>query len=183
MNRSHIRPGRGSSRRLARLVPLLSLAWLLSSIAGCKKEPTRWDNAAEAPIPPKAADPAQSAQASPPEKAGASFNKAFPADGTDGYKRVFTQEKEGFAEAKLQKDGKDVATLAVTDVASDAEAKGKFTKSTESIDGNPLVTVGKNQSALLIKDRYQVKVSSMTLDAGARKQLLGKFDLKALASL
>jgi hypothetical protein len=125
----------------------------------------------------KPAEPAQQ------EKAGASFNKAFPPDGVDGYKRVFTQEKEGFAEAKLQKDGKDVATLAITDVENDAEAKGKFGKSTESLSGHPLVTVGKNQSALLVKNRFQVKVSSQALEPDARKQLLSKFDLATLASL
>jgi hypothetical protein len=178
MNRSNLRPGRRRvETSLLVAFALVSSAAAVASLGACKKEPTRWDNAAEAPIPPKPAEPAQQ------EKAGGSFNKAFPADGTDGYKRVFTQEKEGFAEAKLQKDGKDVATLAVTDVTNDAEAKGKFAKSTDAIDGHPLVTVGKNQSALLVKDRYQVKVSSMTLDADARKQLLGKFDLKTLASL
>jgi len=152
-------------------------ALAVATFASCKKEPTRWDKAVEAPLPSKPSEPAQQ------EKAGSSFNKAFPPDGTDGYKRVFTQEKEGFAEAKLQKDGKDVATLAITDVNNDAEAKGKFAKSTDALEGNPLVTVGKNQSAVLIKERYQLKVSSPTLDADARKQLLAKFDAKALASL
>src|SRR4051812_7993582 len=179
MNLSHLQSGRSRSQRpnaIARALLVTAAAFSLLFV-GCKKEPTRWDNAAEAPLPPKPSEPAQA------EKPGSAFNKAFPADGVDGYKRVFTQEKEGFAEAKLQKDGKDVATLAVADVANDAEAKGKFAKSTESVEGNPLVTVGKNQSALLIKGRYQVKVSSMTLDADARKQLLSKFDIKTLAAL
>ena len=154
---------------------LVALGWTLA-LGSCRKEPSRWDRAAEAPPPPKAA-PAV------PEKAGASFNRAFPPDGTDGYKRIFTQEKEGFAEAKLQKDGKDVATLAVTDVAGDPAARGKFEKSTELLAGNPLVTVGKNQSALLVKNRFQVKVSSQTLDPAARRELLAKFDLAALPAL
>jgi hypothetical protein len=178
MNRTTNVAGLPSSRSIARAV--ICVAIVCSSFAiGCskKEEPTRWDKAAETPLPPK---PTESAQQ---EKAGSSFNKAFPADGTDGYKRVFTQEKEGFAEAKFQKDGKDVATLAITDVNNDADAKGKFAKSTDKVDGNPLVTVGKNQSAILVKDRYQVKVSSQPLDAEARKQLLAKFDLKALAAL
>jgi hypothetical protein len=155
-------------------VVLLVLGWAIA-LGACHKEPGRWDKAAEAP-PPKAAEVVA-------EKAGGSFNRSFPPDGTDGYKRVFTQEKEGFAEAKLQKEGKDVATLAVTDVAGDAAARGKFDKSTEALAGNPLVTVGKNQSAVLVKSRFQVKVSSQTLDPAARKQLLGKFDLAALAAL
>jgi hypothetical protein len=98
----------------------------------------------------------------------------------DGYKRVFTQEKEGFAEAKLQKDGKDVATLAITDVRNDADAKSKFANVSERLDGAPLLNIGKNQSAVLVQDRYQMKVSSPSLDPEARKQLLAKFDVKAL---
>jgi hypothetical protein len=163
--------------RIARSLHVALLAAGLSLSVACKKEPDRWDQAATAPVPTKPTEPAAK------EKPGANFNKAFPADGTDGYTRVFTQEKEGFAEAKLQKDGKDVATLAISDASADADAKGKFAKSTESVEGHPLVTVGKNQSALLVKDRYQVKVSSQTLDAEARKALLTKFDLKALAAL
>jgi hypothetical protein len=142
----------------------------------CKKEPSRWDKAAESPPPPPAT-------ATVAEKAGGAFNKLFPADGVDGYKRVFTQEKDGYAEAKLQKDGKDVATAAASDIANDAAAKGKFARSTDNVAGHPLVTVGKNQSALLIKERYQIKISSSTLDAEARKQLLAKFDLAGFAAL
>jgi hypothetical protein len=163
-------------KRCASLLAVIVAAASLVS-AGCKKEPDRWDKAEEAPLPPK---PTASAER---EKAGGSFNKAFPPDGLDGHKRVFTQEKEGFAEAKLQKDGKDVATLAISDASTDADAKAKFAKSTEAVEGFPLVTVGKNQSALLVKDRYQVKVSSQTMDAEARKALLSKFDLKMLAAL
>jgi hypothetical protein len=35
----------------------------------------------------------------------------------------------------------------------------------------------------LVEGRYQLKVSSQTLDAGARANLLKKFDTKRLASL
>jgi hypothetical protein len=150
----------------------LSLILLFAAVAaGCKKEPSRWDEAARAPAP---TPPAQ------PEKAGAAFNKVFPADGVEGYRRVFTQEKEGFAEARLQKDGKDVAVLAISDITSDPTAKGKFSQATDRVDSYPLVTVGKNQSALLVKDRFQVKVSSQTLGPDQRKSLLSKFDLAAL---
>jgi hypothetical protein len=171
-------PGTDYSTRMPKrlLAPLL-IASSLFLLPSCKKEESRWDKAAASAAPTKPKDPAQQ------EKAGSSFNKAFPPDGVDGHKRVFTQEKEGFAEAKLQKDGKDVATLAISDASTDADAKAKFEKSTEKVSGYPLVTVGKNQSALLVKDRYQVKVSSQTLDADARKALLQKFDLQALAAL
>lgn len=143
---------------------------------GCKKEPDRWEQAAEAPLPSKPSEPARA------EKAGSTFNAAFPADGVDGYKRVFTQEKEGFAEAKLEKDGQTAATLAISDAVADETVKAKFARAQEKLDGHPLVTVGKNQSAVLVAERYQVKVSSPTLDADARKGLLSKFDLKALGA-
>ncbi|WP_394822998.1 hypothetical protein [Pendulispora albinea] len=168
----------------AALFGLGSLTALGSS--GCKKE-TRWDQAA-ATTTSEARAAAREEAGLPPapevkQTKGAAFNTLFPGDGTDGYKRVFTQEKEGFAEAKLQKDGKDVATLSLSDSVNDDQAKGKFEKATEKVDAYPLITVGKNQSALLVNGRYQVKVSSQTLDATARKSLLSKFDLGGIARL
>jgi hypothetical protein len=97
-------------------------------------------------------------------------------------KRVFTQEKAGFAEAKLQKDGKDVATLSISDTDGTPDAKKKFDEAKEKLAGKyPLVTVGKNQSSVLVAGRWQVKVSSQELDAAARSALLSKFDLEGLA--
>lgn len=145
-----------------------------SLLAGaCKKEPTRWDEAATATLPAAAA----------PKIEGKKLNVFFPADGTDGYSRVFTQEKDGFVEAKLKKDGQEVATLAISDASGDDAVKGKFASATDKVGAHPLVTVGKNQSAVLVHDRYQVKVSSQSLDADARRALLGKFDLDGLGKL
>ena len=153
---------------------------LLGSLAafgavGCQDKPTRWDTASSSTVA-RAPD-------APPQKEAGSFNKFFPADGIDGMKRVYTQDKTGFAEAKLQKDGKDVATLSISDASGDAAVLKKFEGAAEKIQGYPLVTVGNNQSALLVKGRYQVKVSSQTLDAAARKPLLEKFNLSGLAAL
>jgi hypothetical protein len=156
---------------------LVALAIGVLALSACRRQPSRWDHAAEAPLPAKPADPAAQ------ERAGGSFNKAFPADGIDGYRRIFTQEKLGFAEAKLQAAGKVVATLAISDVAQDAAAKGKFDEASDTVWGFPLVTVGRNQSALLVNERFQLKVSSPTLAPDARKDLLSKFDLKALKDL
>jgi hypothetical protein len=154
---------------------LVLITALAFNLAACKDPPSRWDQAASAK--PTAA--AHGAEVKP----GSAFNAFFPADGTDGMSRVFTQEKAGFAEAHLKKDGKDVATLSISDTAGEADAKGKFATAADKLDGMPLVTVGKHQSAVLVKDRYQVKVSSQTLDEEARKALLGKFHLKGLAGL
>ncbi len=146
---------------------------LLIGAAGCGNEPSRWDQAATATL---------SAPASPKIE-GAKLNAAFPADGTDGYSRVFTAEKEGFVEAKLKKDGQEAATLSISDAAGDSAVTGKFASAADKVSSYPLITVGKNQSAVLVNNRFQVKVSSQTLDPDARKTLLSKFNLDALAKL
>ncbi|MEO7097069.1 MAG: hypothetical protein ABI175_27665, partial [Polyangiales bacterium] len=85
---------------------VLALALGTATAFGCRRE-TRWDEAAK--TAEKKADEKKPEGIQP----GSAFNKFFPADDTDGMKRVYTQEKEGFAEAKLQKDGKDVGILSV----------------------------------------------------------------------
>ena len=143
---------------------------------GCKKE-TRWDQAAE-----KAEKKAEEKK---PEgiKPGSDFNKFFPKDGAEGMQRVYSMEKEGFAEAKLQQDGKDVATLSISDTLNNADAKTKFASATDKVSTYPYMTVGKNQSTALVADRYQVKVSSQTLDEPTRKAWISRFDLPGLSSL
>lgn len=166
---------------------LLASAAIALAASSCKKdEPksTRWDNAAASAASAAQAPASASAVASAePAKAGGSFNKFFPADGVDGTKRVFSQEKDGFAEAKLQKDGKEIAVLSVSDTQANQDARDKFKSATDKVQGHPVIAVGKNQSAMLVKDRWQVKVSSQSLDHEARKQWLGKFDVAGLASL
>ena len=142
------------------------------ALGGCKKEPTRWDEAATATLPNAAA----------PKIEGKKLNAFFPADGTDGYSRTFTQEKDGFVEAKLKKDATE-AVLAISDVSADDAAKSKFASAADKVSGQPLVTVGKNQSAVLVQNKFQIKVSSQTLDPDARKALLAKFDIDGLGKL
>lgn len=161
--------------RTLTLLGSLALSFAAASSVGCKEPPTRWDTAATSTVA-RAPD-------APPVKEAGSFNKFFPEDGVEGMKRIYTQEKTGFAEAKLQKDGKDVAVLSISDASGDTEALKKFEGAEGKIQGYPLVTVGKNQSALLVKGRYQVKVSSQQLDADARKAWLEKFNLSGLSSL
>jgi len=144
--------------------------------AGCKDPPSRWDQAATATLP-------VAPSGAPQSKPGSAFNAFFPPDSVDDVSRVFSQEKPGFAEAKLKKDGKEIAVLSISDAVNDADVKAKFAAATDKVNGMPLVTVGKNQSALLVKDRYQVKVSSQSLDEAARKAWIGRFNLSGLASL
>lgn len=173
---------------MSHLTRTLAAAALLASLLACGKETpksTRWDQAASS----AASAAAEKKDAPPPAvptekpKDGANFNKFFPADGADGTKRAFTQEKDTISEAKVTKEGKELAMLSISDTVGTPDAKDKFGKAADKLNGYPLVTVGKNQSALLVKDRYQVKVSSQTLDAEARKSWLSKFNLNGLAAL
>lgn len=115
---------------------------------------------------------------------GGSFNKYFPNSG-NGYKRVYTQEKKGFAEAKLEKDGKELAVMAISDTVNNPSAAQKFKNSTKTIGGYPAVNQGSTGTAVLVGDRYQVKVLSRNpaFSESDRADWLTKFDLRGLSRL
>ena len=98
---------------------------------------------------------------------------------------MYTQEKKGFAEAKLKKDGKNVAMFSISDTSSLPNAAAKYAEATETIAGYPAVEVGSTQTAILVADRYQVKVLSRdpSFDRGMRQAWLEKFKLSKLAAL
>jgi len=174
--------GRDAAMILRRmLVALAVVAAVCAGVNGCKKdEPksTRWDDAAAAVTTVQVSP--SGAPAAPAIQAGV-LPKYFPKDESlAGYKRVHSADKEGYAEAKLQKDGKEVAILSIADAEKLAYAKAKFDTAADKLDGYPLMTVGNNQTSVLVKGRFQVKVSSQTLDNDARKGILSKFDLKGL---
>lgn len=151
-------------------------------LGGCKAKEDRWEKAAASAEKAAEAPPAETAAPAPKAETG-SFNKFFPEAGPDGATRVFSADKEGYAEAKLTKDGKDVALLAITDLNGKDDDKKKFANSTEKVGDHPVATFGKNKTMILVKDRYQVSASSQTMDHAARKELLSKFDLRGLAAL
>lgn len=167
--------------RLASLAARLVLGAALVgvvSVAGCSKDTpksTRWDEAGAA-----IASGAPASTSSAPVLETGSLNRYFPKDGEGGFGRTFTADKPGFAEAKLTKDGKDVGVLSISDAEHVPGAKEKFAASPDKLDGYPMVQVGKNQTSILVKDRFQVKVSSPTLDHAARQGILSHFDLKGL---
>lgn len=115
---------------------------------------------------------------------GGSFNRFFPPSG-GGYDRVYTQEKKGFAEAKLKKDGKELALLAISDIRNNPSAATKFQNSTQKINGFPAIEQGATATAVLVDDRFQVKVLSRdpSFTADDREAWLAKFDLNGLAKL
>jgi hypothetical protein len=115
---------------------------------------------------------------------GSAFNRLFPAPEA-GQELVFTQEKRGFSEAKLKQGSAALALLAISDTASTPEARSKFGGSGSAIQGWPLVEQGGQASALLVADRFQVKVIGQDngLDPDQRHALLEAFDLKGLSAL
>ncbi|MEB3281076.1 MAG: hypothetical protein VKK42_19340 [Lyngbya sp.] len=113
---------------------------------------------------------------------GGQFNKFFPTTGGD-YKLNFRQEKSGFAQAKLSQAGTDLALLSINDTANNPTAASKFQNTNKTIAGYPAVTQGNNTTAILVADRYQVKVTSQsnTFTESDREQWLTKFNLTGLA--
>ncbi|AFZ19250.1 hypothetical protein [Allocoleopsis franciscana] len=153
---------------------LLSLLLLVTSCAS--KAPSRFDQAQQTSSQQK------SGQAVVKDATqGANFNKFFP-KGDSGYQRVYTQEKKGFSQAKLKKDGKDIATLSISDIKSTPDTAKKYQQSTKTIAGYPAATLGNSQTSVLVNNRYQVTVRS-TDPSFNREAWLQKFDLAGLARL
>lgn len=150
---------------------------LVSACSG-QKAPSRWDTTDTAPA-------VEAPAANAPEiLAGGEFNKFFPPEG-EGYTRIYTQEKQGFAEAKLQRDGQELAMLAVTDTANNPSAADRYRNSNQTIAGYPAADIGSTATGVLVGDRLQVKVLSRSDDFGPedRAAWIEKFDLAGLESL
>lgn len=116
--------------------------------------------------------------------AGGEFNKFFPKD-QDEYNVIYTQEKEGFAQAQLNFAGAEVATLSVSDTANNPSALEKFQQSSEEIAGYPAAAVGELGTAILVAERFQVQIRSKdaSFTADDRATWLAAFDLAGLAAL
>ncbi|MDA0811889.1 MAG: hypothetical protein O3C21_05815 [Verrucomicrobia bacterium] len=114
---------------------------------------------------------------------GGEFNKFFPKAEGD-YDVIFISEKVGFAQAKLEKDGDELGTLAVSDQAGNAEELANYDAATTKIGGFPSIPSGSKGTAVLA-GRFQVKVRSTadSFSASDREAWLEKFDLAGLAGL
>ena len=160
-------------------MPVLLLMMMATALAqpGCSREPTRWD---EVQQKTRRNAPAVAKEAVP----GSEFNKLFPRPEGD-YDVVYTQEKPGFAQAKLVKKGQDVATLSIFDTVSNPEAAAKYKDTTETFEGYPIAEIGNNGTGLLVGDRYQVQIRSADANFSKfdREDWLKKFDLANLAKL
>ncbi len=115
---------------------------------------------------------------------GAKFNKFFP-NGVRGYDIVPAQEKKGFAEYKVNQDGKTVAMLSISDTSSLPSAAAKYQNSASTIAGYPAVEQGTTATGILVNGRYQVKVQSRdpSFSKEDRAAWLQKFNLRGLSQL
>lgn len=159
------------------LAPFLIVTLLM--VTSCAQQPpSRYDSAQKESTQGAQRNQTVSKQAIQ----GGNFNQFFPASG-DGYQRVYTQEKRGFAQAALKQNGQKIATLSISDTISNETAKTKFEKTSQKIGGYPAVQQGKTTTAVLVADRYQVKVSSKQLNQSEREEWLTRFNLSGLANL
>jgi hypothetical protein len=153
-------------------------------IVSCKKEDPRWSEADKKSREAiEAKKDAQESGALPKPEEGGSFNTFFPKS-ADGFETVASQEKTGFAEYKLKKDGKDLAMIAISDVANNPQAAEKFKTASKKIGGFPAVDQGSMATAVLVGGRYQVKVLSRAPEftKANREEWLQKVNLAGLAA-
>lgn len=165
------------SRWLKRVVPLMVCLVLL--ISSCASAPSKYDKVQK----DTTGFGAPAAVARKAEK-GDNLNRFFPGD-QGQYKVIPYQEKKGFAEYKLQRGDATVAMLTINDTTSLPSAAAKYESATERISGYPAVDQGTTATAILVNDRYQVKVLSRdpAFTKEDRVAWIQKFDLKGLAQL
>ncbi|MBM0740778.1 hypothetical protein JOY44_03955 [Phormidium sp. CLA17] len=113
---------------------------------------------------------------------GTQLNKYFPRS-ADGFSVVAAQEKKGFAEHKVNKGGKNVAMLSISDTVSTPESTSKYKQSTSQIAGFPSVDQGQNGTGVLVSDRFQVKAQSRdpSFTKQDRVNWIQKFNLNGLS--
>jgi hypothetical protein len=159
------------------LVPLgVALALLLPG-CGQEREPSRWEQADQASRQNPTA-------VSKEAVSGGSLNRYFPRPDAP-FDLVFKQEKAGFAQASLQRDGRPVATLSISDTANNPSAAEKYRTGSRRLAGYPATSVGSQGTAILVADRFQVQVRSTDPSFGPsdREAWLQRFDLDRLSAL
>ena len=160
-----------------RTLALVSIFAVLAG--GCKREPDRWEAAKEQA---KVAQAAKEEAAPVVVTAVNALNKAFPPESTTHAKRVFRTDKAGYADAVYRtEEGKEVCLVTISDTNSDPGVKTKYATSTEKLGEFPIKHLG-NSTAMLVRDRFQVKVASTTLTPNERKTWLSQVDVAAIPS-
>ena len=161
------------------MAPLLITVLLLISSCSSNQPPSRFDRAQQ-----ESTKPGNNSAVVRESESGSSFNQFFP-NSSGGLKRIYTQEKKGFAQAKLEKEGIEVAQLSISDALNNPSAKNKFKDSKTQIGGFPAVQQGSKSTVVLVADRFQVKVTSRdnSFTQSDRETWLGKFNLRGLANV
>ena len=115
---------------------------------------------------------------------GSEFNKYFPVQDTT-YDTVAKQEKSGFSQYSLRRDGNEIGQLSITDLRSNPEAAKKFESPDMRIADFPAKQDGSKGTTLLVSGRFQVKIRSPQgqLNQEDRINWLKKFDLSGIESL
>lgn len=173
-------PIKNTLHRLSKVTCGLFLVCLLLLTSCSSQPPSRFEQAQQESTQAGNRNTAVDKQATE----GAKFNQFFPSS-SGGYERVFTQEKSGFVQAKLKQNGKEVAQLSIFDTISNKTAADEFSQATEKIKGYPSLEKGSKTTAVLVNNRFQVKItstdSSFTKDD--RIAWLEKFNLDGLAKV
>ncbi|MDY7014957.1 MAG: hypothetical protein SVX43_15455 [Cyanobacteriota bacterium] len=165
-------------RKVLLSVFLASLLLLTATACTTSAPPSRFEQAQQESTQ-------RGAEAVPDEAvAGGKFNRFFPQSQGE-YQVVYSQEKQGFAEARLKQNGQVMAMLAISDISGNPSAADKFQGSSQKIGGYPAVNPGSTATAVLVDNRFQVKVLSRNsaFAPGDRQTWLEKFDLAGLAGL
>ncbi len=167
-------------KKVSQIICSVFLVSLLFLTSCSSQPPSRFEQAQQESLQAGNKNTAVSKNA----ETGGSFNKFFPnSDST--YERVFVQEKKGFAQAKLKEKGKEVALISVFDTISNPNSTTEFKNSTSQIKGYPSVVKGANSTAVLVANRYQVKIMSQddSFTPEKRALWLGKFNLDGLSKV
>lgn len=166
-------------RKWRKIFPSLALGLFLATTACAPEPPSRYEQVQQE-TSQRNAPPAVAKEATQ----GSNFNKFFPKSG-GGFEVAAAQEKKGFAEYKINRGGKNVAMLSISDTTGVAGAADKFQSSNRTIAGYPAVDQGQNITAILVNGRYQVKVQSRdpSFTKADREAWISKFNLGGLASL
>jgi len=166
--------------RIRFLISLFLVLTIVLIAPACRdNEPSsRFESAQQQSTQPKATAVAEDSVK------GEKLNRYFP-NATNSYQIVYTQEKRGFAQAKLKENGEELALMSISDIANNPSASKKFKTSSDRINNYPVVNQGTKATAVLVNNRYQVKMVSRSnrFNETNRKQWLEKFDLDTLAQL
>lgn len=165
------------SRWLKSVLPLLLVCLL--TVTACSSSPSKYDEVQQDTTGSQAPAAVEKGAES-----GGTFNQFFP-DSTGEFKVVPSQEKKGFAEYKLKRDGETLAMLTINDTISLPAAAKKYEGVSNTVAGYPTVEQGNTATGLLVNGRYQVKVLSRndSFTASDRAAWLEKFDLDGLSNL